>query len=110
MLRQGVSIVPGAVLRDQGMSATLAAEKAAWTANALRWLRLFAMQEPEFTCEQYRARWYEVGFDAPHDAHVWGALFNHAAKAGLIVWTGRYRNAESAMTHCHPVKIWKRKA
>lgn len=95
----------GRALRDEGIAATLEAEREAWRLEATTRLKAYAIQGREFTCEEFRSFWLALGRPEPHSHHVWGALFMACARAGIIKQIG-YRKAESAKTHAHPVGVW----
>lgn len=94
-------------LGEAGMAQTLEAEREGWVEVALAALATFGSDPAwrEFKTEDFRA-WYTGHAPAPHDHHVWGALTNRAARAGIIRFTGRYAPSVSPRTHGHPVKVW----
>lgn len=113
-IQSGQSIIPrqpdGQALKDAGMAATLELEPAEWLELALDRLAAYAAERavPTFLAEDFRRFWADSGRPEPHSHKVWGALFNHVAKQGLIRATGRYAKAKSAKTHGHPVMVWER--
>lgn len=96
-------------LRDVGMARTLDVERDDWIEGAVDALRRFSRlpEWREFKTEDFRAWYLAENYEPPHDHHVWGALTNRAAKAGVIRFSGRYAPSVSPRTHAHPVKVWE---
>jgi hypothetical protein len=98
-------------LRDAGIEATEAKEeeeRAAWMDEATAGLVEYAASHATFMAEQFRYWWLFTGNAAPHSEKVWGAVIMRAARRGLIVNTGVYRKASSAMSHAHALPLWKK--
>lgn len=96
----------GLVLKREGMDLT-ASKNSAWMAECLSDLRQFAKEHAEFTMETFRAVRTLRRAPKPTSSNAWGALTHAAVRAGVMVWSGRYTNAQSAKTHAHPVKVWR---
>lgn len=81
-----------------------------WGHLAYETLRLFAAGRrgsgQAFTSEDVRGSIAAAGVPAPPHLRAWGAVFQRAARAGLIVKVGI---VESRATHCHcaHVAAWK---
>jgi hypothetical protein len=97
----------GLELRDAGCAATLAhAERDTpdWLACALSILRSFAKDRVEFTSDDFRAFARGILPDPPHH-NAFGALFNNAAKAGVIQRVG-YARARRDVAHGRVLGVW----
>lgn len=81
-----------------------------WLAAALAMLATYLDRyvAEEFRIEQFRAYATANGLPAPRSHHAWGSLPRNAVRAGLIAWTGRFEAAQSARTHGHPVRVYRR--
>ena len=78
------------------------AESAGWSDRAYAALLAAAhAMGGSFTIEQARAR---CVVDAPPDGRAWGAVVNRAARAGVILKTGRFASATSS--HGSPKPLW----
>lgn len=101
--------ITGRELGEAGMSAVLDSHEE-WKAAAMGALRAYCKHGGHgwlFRAEQFRewAQHHHV-LAEPRKHNAWGALFNHAARLGLIAPTGLFRPAESPKTHGHPVRVW----
>lgn len=96
-------------LGEAGMAAVLESHEA-WSDKAMAALRAYCHHGGRdwlFRAEQFREwamKHHLLAEPAKHNA--WGALFNRAAKEGLIAATGLFTPAKSLKTHGHPVRVW----
>lgn len=99
----------GLQLRDRALD-QVEEGASGWMADALAMLQAYLARyvADEFRIEQFRAYATANGLPAPRSHHAWGALPRNAVRAGLIAWTGRFEAAQSARTHGHPVRVYRR--
>lgn len=97
----------GLELRDAGCAAVLAgAERDTpdWVSSALSILESFAKGKERFTSDDFRAFAAGILPDPPH-YNAFGALFNAAAKAGMIQRVG-FTKARRAPAHGRVLGVW----
>jgi hypothetical protein len=100
-------------LKTEGLAATAAAN--------LDWCHLMrpvlvswlehrtAAGNRTFRMEEFRAYCAEVGENwLPSSHKTWGAFANALLREGVIQWTGRMEPAQSAATHGHWVRTYRR--
>lgn len=95
--------VPGEVLKEFGIEATLAAEREQWKTD----VRQVVMQMPhgqEFTVADLQKL---VGRE-PHHPNCWGAIINAMASGRLCVGTGRYVKQTRPSCHAAVIQVWVR--
>lgn len=91
-------------LKQQGMAATLAAEREQWRAGVKEVVRLMP-QGKEFTVSDLQRL---VGRE-PHHPNCWGAIVNNLAKSDrLCHGTGRYVKHDRPSCHAAVVQVWVR--
>ena len=100
-------------LKTEGLAATAAANLD-WC-HLMRpvfdsWLDLrVAQNEPEFRMEEFRHYVSEVGDSwLPKSHKVWGAFTVAMLREGVIQRAGYMRPAQSAATHGHWVRVYRR--
>lgn len=96
--------IPGEVLKERGVAATLAAEREQWKAD----VRQAVAQMPhgqEFTVADLQKL---VGRE-PHHPNCWGAIVNALAKSDrLCMGTGRYVKQTRPSCHAAVIQVWMR--
>lgn len=88
--------------RDAGLAVALANAPADW---ATRVREVAGQMQGEFLMEQVREIVESEGL-YPKSNNAWGSITVCLAKAGIIHWTGNYRNTSSVRTHAHPAKTY----
>jgi hypothetical protein len=105
-----IKLVPktGAQLRDAGMERVIVNAGEPWNDVHDRELRAFlAGRREPFQTEDFR-EWFASRKNPPaHTPHVWGALWNAAAKRGWIAKTGRRVKMKSAKAHARDTAEWR---
>lgn len=99
----------GAELRDDGMDrAVKHADRVerTWSECAYTFLLEYARRCGSFTAEDVRKDAEANGVTAPPDPRAWGGIMMRAARANVIVSTGRYTKASAVHAHCGPKAVW----
>lgn len=108
MTQTGFDFTAGEALKESGMAAVLASADVAnfsWTDYALSLLGGFARSGVrEFSSDDFRAHYIGTLPDPPN-ANSFGALFNRAAKSGIIRHVGYVKSCRSA-AHRRVVGVW----
>jgi len=89
-------------LGQEGMARALANSKDAWRKEAMQAIKLCAKGYASFTATEFRA----LCKTQPHSPGAIGAVFQKAAKEGIIIPTGEYRQSSLPSTHGRPQKVW----
>lgn len=108
MTQMGLDFTAGESLKEMGMSSVLASADAAnfnWTDYALSLLEYFAKSVRQFSSDEFRAHFVNHLPEPPHP-NAFGALFNRAAKAGIIRHVG-YIKSVRASAHRRVVGVWQ---
>ena len=92
----------GPALRDRAFT-RVARVDPAWIERAWTLVELLAQTGREFTPDDVWA----AGLDRPQEPRALGPVMMRAAKAGLIVPTGRWVQSRQASQHATPVREWK---
>lgn len=91
----------GAKLRDEGMELVKSHTPLSYRDQFERVLKALAASGDEFTSEDVTA----VVGQPPNHPNTVGALFNAAARRGLITKRG-YRKSVRPRSHCHCIAVW----
>lgn len=97
----------GRKARDRGVERARARVGDRWVSEAAKDFAAFLRAQGASTAESWRADYLARGLEPPTSHKCWGAVVLSAARAGLVVGTGRYVKARSVKTHGHPVQIWR---
>lgn len=98
----------GQILKEDGMAAALhSADRALprWTDQAMACLNEYARGQYRFTSDGFREKYKDVLPDPP-SFNCFGALFNKAARDGVIVQVG-YVKSRRASAHKRVVGLWQ---
>jgi hypothetical protein len=106
-------IKDGRRLRDKGMSAAIAKTHKTvdreWMDKAYAKLREFLVEHSSgLLCEDFRAWALENGLPAPASTGTWGAMWNGAGRAGIIVPDGEFRQAADPKSHARRLFTWRK--
>lgn len=77
-----------------------------WNEKALEFLRIYAGLHEEFITEYVRESSKDV-LPEPECARSWGSVVRAAVKAGIIEWTGQWREVNDPGCHRNHVRLWK---
>jgi hypothetical protein len=95
--------------RDKELKKVMANAGQEWQTRALRALRLFAQFDREFIAEEFRTRWFAMGYPPPHHHNAWGALFRIAAQQGWLEMTNTIRSMSTVRSHARKSPVWRYK-
>jgi hypothetical protein len=107
MTQTSLDFTAGEALKEAGMSVVLANADVVnfnWTDYALSLLGGFAKSVEKFSSDEFRAHFVDRLPDPP-SPNAFGALFNRAAKAGIIRHVG-YAKSCRAAAHRRVVGVW----
>ena len=91
--------------KDVAIEASYEATSDDWKDCAMRFLREYAIEGHEFITEDFRLA-YEDKLPPTKDSRCYGQLMRLAAKAGIIVSTGKYKPTQSNLSHSRPMLVW----
>lgn len=77
-----------------------------WSDGAYAALRAYAKANSLFKSEDVRRHAHASGLPQPPDARAWGAVFQRAARDGLIRRVG-YGKSMNRVAHGRPATVWQ---
>jgi len=91
--------------RDLGIDRVLYASDTEYRDRLLGAIEILAIHGDPFTADDARA----IAGDPPADVHpnLAGAVFNAAAKAGIIRFVGEYALSTRVIGHRNLIRVWK---
>lgn len=103
MIAEQLDLVEAIRRREQGMAAVEAHSDAEYRYRLIGAIEVLAASGREFTADEAR----RIAGDPPETTHpnIAGALFNAAAKTGIIRMVG-YGTSERPRGHGNTVRIW----
>jgi hypothetical protein len=96
----------GKLLRDEGMAATLQAEREEIKQGIVAFANVYATQNPLFKIEDMRAAYIAQGGTEPHASKVWGAITNKLIRARVMAYE-KHVASVSPKTHGHRVPLYR---
>ena len=107
MSAQPIDLYAARIARDAGMSAALShADRVTdgWAEIAAAALLVFARTHARFTAYDFRQAYHAAGKPAPPTDKAFGAVFQRAARDGVIERVGYQPHPER---HASPTPVWQ---
>lgn len=96
---------PARSARDKGLQSAARNIGQTWMGGAIQ--RLLSIPYQDFTGEDVRNYLLSRDYPKPHHHNVWGAVMMEAAKRGLIVKTGEWRQMKNRKSHARATPVYR---